>query len=753
MSAAAAAGPAAGPATDPATGDAVGAAAGRTVGGALPRALAFYLPQFHPIPENDAWWGPGFTEWRNVTRAAPRFPGHYQPHLPGELGFYDLRVPEVRAAQAELARDHGISGFVYYHYWFHGRRLLERPFDEVLASGEPDFPFALCWSNEPWRREWDQTGDVLMPQHFSPEDDLAHIRWLATAFADPRYITIDGRPLFLVERPALLPDPVRTTDTWRAEAQRLGFPDLYLCWVARPGDTGRAPVAGSDAVVLGDPWIDVPADRAGDDGRPRRIEYGAAPAAPVWPSGSVARLPSVVVGWDDTPRRREGGTVLVGATPEAYGDRLRRACSAVGGEPAGGQPTGAGLVFLQAWNRWSDGCHLEPDQRYGRSLLEVTRQVLAGLPVGGSGSRNGPGSGSRNGLGGRSAGSAPDPTPHDDGIRARADRLLLSLVPDRTPRAAVLRLSGGPGGAGARTAPTTGLTGEAERVVDAVAVDVTSIADIAGGMAEVGPIDGVYLLDVLHHLPGPEALLSELSAWCRSHGAPALVVSSPNATSFEEALRLLCGRWEPGPDPAPGVASGAPLSAERLERLFEECGWRVATRDHRRAEEVADLPTVEGLPPELRGALAALARAYNPDADVDRFVWVVLPEAPGSGTEAPDAGTEVPGRVPAVPDEGDDRLGPAPAPAPASPDPDRLAELSAFLVAAGLVEDPSLTSPATADAAAAAAPHGSPPTVAPPPPPDPVRSLRPRWLELRRRFVETAPRSATVLRKFRDVLR
>ncbi len=173
-----------------------------------PRALAFYLPQFHPIPENDEWWGRGFTEWTNVTRAKPLYPGHYQPHVPGELGYYDLRVPEVREAQAALAAAHGISGFVYYHYWFHGTRLLERPFDEVLASGSPDFPFALCWANEEWTRNWDaQTGKVLMPQEFSDEDDLAHIRWLATAFADDRYIKIDGRPLMLIYRAAAAPQP------------------------------------------------------------------------------------------------------------------------------------------------------------------------------------------------------------------------------------------------------------------------------------------------------------------------------------------------------------------------------------------------------------------------------------------------------------------------------------------------------------------------------------------------------------------
>src|SRR6266446_2869134 len=196
------------------------------------RVIAFYLPQFHPIPENDAWWGKGFTEWTNVTKARPLFRGHYQPHLPADLGFYDLRVAESREAQADLARQYGITGFCYYHYWFAGKRLLHRPFDEVLTSGRPDFPFCLCWANENWTRVWDGGGsEVLMEQTYSEQDDRAHIQALMPAFADTRYFRIDGRPLFLVYRTELLPEPARTADIWRSEVSKAGLGDLYLARV------------------------------------------------------------------------------------------------------------------------------------------------------------------------------------------------------------------------------------------------------------------------------------------------------------------------------------------------------------------------------------------------------------------------------------------------------------------------------------------------------------------------------------------
>ena len=214
------------------------------------RSIAFYLPQFHPIPENDEWWGEGFTEWTNVRRARPLFPGHHQPELPGPLGFYDLRDSNVRDAQADLARSHGIDAFCYYHYWFGGRRLLERPFDEVLASGRPDLPFCLCWANEPWTRAWDGSDrKVLVHQDYSEDDDRRHISWLIEAFKDERYVRVDGKPLFLVYRADAMPDPAGTTRLWRDMADRAGLPGLFLCRVESRHEGGDPAAVGFDASV------------------------------------------------------------------------------------------------------------------------------------------------------------------------------------------------------------------------------------------------------------------------------------------------------------------------------------------------------------------------------------------------------------------------------------------------------------------------------------------------------------------------
>ena len=346
-----------------------------------PRPIAFYLPQFHPIPENDEWWGKGFTEWTNVVQARPIFRGHYQPHLPAELGFYDLRLPEARQAQTDLAREYGIHGFCYYHYWFNGRRLLQRPFDEVLASGEPDFPFCLCWANENWTRVWDgQEHHVLLAQQYSAEDDREHIRWLCRAFADSRYIRIADKPLFLVYRATALPDPRNTTDIWREEAARLGIGELFLARVESnfPDERGDPRLLGFDAAVEFAPDALTLFQR-----RPQTAGEGMWFPYPEMvdtllarPAVDYPRFAGVSPGWDNTPRRREGGAGIKESTPEEYERWLREVSARSAARSASDDVTGD-FVFINAWNEWGESCHLEPCQRWGRAYLEATARALS----------------------------------------------------------------------------------------------------------------------------------------------------------------------------------------------------------------------------------------------------------------------------------------------------------------------------------------------------------------------------------------
>jgi lipopolysaccharide biosynthesis protein len=357
------------------------------------RIVAFYLPQFYPIPENDRWWGRGFTEWTNVTRARPRFRGHDQPQLPADLGFYDLRVPEVRAAQAQLAEAHGISGFCYYHYWFSGTRLLSRPLDEVLRSGEPEFPFALCWANHDWTRGWDsREGEILVSQLYEKNDDLRHVRWLAEhVWSDKRHITVDGRPLFLLRTAP--PDARRWIERWRTEAQRLGVLDPYLVIRATRADPETALRQGFDASVEIPPYgsgrgprVDWRARLAGLVGPrfsgqfARRLdqlvgntddvhEYAALVAHAIRrPPGARKQYPGVTPRWDNSPRRRTGALIFRGSTPELY--RLWLAHVATTFTPFGPDED---FVFVNAWNEWGEGAYLEPCQRWGNQYLDAHR--------------------------------------------------------------------------------------------------------------------------------------------------------------------------------------------------------------------------------------------------------------------------------------------------------------------------------------------------------------------------------------------
>lgn len=334
------------------------------------RTFAFYLPQFHPIAENDEWWGTGFTEWTNVTRATPQYPGHVQPVLPTETGFYDLRVPEVRAAQAELAKAHGIDGFIYYHYWFGGRQVLERPLDEVLRSGEPGLPFAVCWANEDWRRNWDgRTGEVLIGQQYSDEDDVAHIRWMIDLFRDERYIRVEGKPLVMVYRASLLPDPARTAAIWRDEARAAGIGELHLCCVEAMERADDPEAIGFDAAVEFAPdWENLgPAAMHGEVETHDYLEMAArmhAKATPIY-----RRYPCVTPGFDNTPRRGAKAFVLDGATPDLYKGWVAAtvAKEIKVAESHGDEP----ILFVNSWNEWAEGAMLEPSSRWGRGFLEA----------------------------------------------------------------------------------------------------------------------------------------------------------------------------------------------------------------------------------------------------------------------------------------------------------------------------------------------------------------------------------------------
>ena len=342
----------------------------------LVRLIAFYLPQFHPIPENDEWWGNGFTDWKNVAIARPLFKGHYQPHIPADLGFYDLRLSEVRKAQADLAREYGIYGFCYYHYWFNGKRLLERPFEEVLKSGEPDFPFCLCWANENWTKSWDgQEKEILLKQEYSEQDDLQHILWLAQVFKDKRYIRIEGKPLMLVYRANRLPNPARTAGIWRKEAMRLGVGELYLCRVESFLEEHQDPsTIGFDASVEFQPdWTHL-GKRILRSGYKDHIVFRYGDIVEQMLSKErvpYKRFPCVTPSWDNSPRRKSCAYIFIESNPEVYERWLRKTLERL--YPSKPEEK---LVFINAWNEWGEGNHLEPDHRFGRGFLEATRRAL-----------------------------------------------------------------------------------------------------------------------------------------------------------------------------------------------------------------------------------------------------------------------------------------------------------------------------------------------------------------------------------------
>jgi lipopolysaccharide biosynthesis protein/glycosyltransferase involved in cell wall biosynthesis len=348
------------------------------------KAIAFYLPQFHPIPENDEWWGKGFTEWANVSKAMPEFVGHYQPHLPGELGFYDLRVPEVQRRQVQLARKYGVHGFCFYYYWFAGKHLLERPLNQFISDPEIDFPFCICWANENWTRGWDgKESEILVAQHHSEEADLAFIRDLEPKLRHKNYIRIQGRPLLIVYRARVLPDPAATTRRWRDYCRQMGLGNPYLV-AAQVFEDLDPREFGFDAAVQFPP--NTPGLRTDLRSQFQPLNPGFTGLIHSYadlirltlerPQPPYQQFRTVCPGWDNDARRPGRGTTYALSSPKEYGRWLKGACCQALEETDPDKR----LVFINAWNEWGEGAHLEPDRHYGYAYLQATADVLATLP-------------------------------------------------------------------------------------------------------------------------------------------------------------------------------------------------------------------------------------------------------------------------------------------------------------------------------------------------------------------------------------
>ncbi|MBR1799995.1 MAG: glycoside hydrolase family 99-like domain-containing protein [Bacteroidaceae bacterium] len=381
------------------------------------RVIAYYLPQFHPIPENDKFWGKGFTEWTNVAKARPLFRGHYQPRIPADLGFYDLRLPEVREQQAELAREAGVEGFCYWHYWFGGgRMLLERPFEEVLASGKPDFPFCLCWANHSWTtKTWDKDSskmqDAMIAEQRYPgeEDDIAHFRYCLPAFKDARYITVEGKPVFGIYEPFHHPHVRRFMELWRRLAVENGLKGIYFYAITRSSNFNRFMPDGTVGRVMPDlkssaedyrAMLAQGYDALNSTGQVRaemayynkyvnlalialrkylpfipatRFRYSRLIRNFFAPEDRWENVfPTVFPQWDRSPRVGKAEGVYVDATPAHFEQHLRDALSMVEQKDLEHR-----IIFLRSWNEWAEGNYVEPDLKYGHGFLDAIHRVIA----------------------------------------------------------------------------------------------------------------------------------------------------------------------------------------------------------------------------------------------------------------------------------------------------------------------------------------------------------------------------------------
>lgn len=347
--------------------------------------IAFHLPQFHPIPENDEWWGKGFTEWTNVTKAKKLFLGHEQPIYPGDLSYYDLRVPEVREVQAEMAKKFGVTGFCYWHYWFNGRRILERPVEEILESEEPDFPFCLAWANETWSGIWHgNPKKILIEQTYPGEEDyINHFYEVLKYFRDRRYIKVDNKPLFAIYHPENIPSLEMMVKLWRNLAKKEGLEGIHLvginsCYTKikwTPEELGLdATIQTNLAVAIGEnnKKIGVRIKRVFRKilGYPQQI-YSYNDILPYLITENDKKenyYPCILPNWDNSPRSGKRAVIIKNSSPDLFEKNIEMAFESLKNKKNN-------IIFLKSWNEWAEGNYVEPDRKNGYGYLEVIRKV------------------------------------------------------------------------------------------------------------------------------------------------------------------------------------------------------------------------------------------------------------------------------------------------------------------------------------------------------------------------------------------
>ena len=350
----------------------------------LVKLIAFYLPQFYPFPENDLWWGRGFTEWTNVSKAVPQFIGHYQPRLPGELGFYDLRLQDVQRRQVELAKNYGIYGFCFHYYWFNGKRLLDKPLDQFIDDPQIDFPFCICWANENWTRKWDgRSSEILISQEHSFDYDKLVVHDFVKLFSNPRYIRVDGRPLLIVYRSDILRDAKATLEYWRKYSIVQGTGDPYIVMAQTFGCIDPRP-DGFDAAVEFPPHNGAVIPEISNELTFLNNQYqGNVYRYSEMVSTSIERIKrepyprfnTVSPGWDNDSRRPGNGLTFTGSTPDLYARWLDDACRFA----ISNKPESERVVFINAWNEWAEAAYIEPDRKFGYAYLQATTDVADNL--------------------------------------------------------------------------------------------------------------------------------------------------------------------------------------------------------------------------------------------------------------------------------------------------------------------------------------------------------------------------------------